>query len=102
MLRRAGHHLQALRHEGAVEAAQLGDVGDGAERDEIEQVDQLRLLAACEDSRAPRKVAEQRRAEQEGDADRGEMAVRGALVALVEPVGIDQREAVAEARLAHL
>ena len=38
-----------------------------------------------------RSTADQRGAQQEGDPDRGEMAVRGAL-ALVEPVGIDQCE----------
>ena len=81
----AGHHLEALGHEGAVEAAELGDVGDRAERDQIEQLDQLRLLAAREEAAAAQR-AEQGRAEQEGHADRGEMAVRGALLALVEPV----------------
>ena len=40
---------------------------------------------------------EQGRAEQEGHADRGEMAVRGAFLALVEPVRIDDGEAVGEA-----
>ena len=38
---------------------------------------------------AAAQLAEQRDAEQEGHADRGEMAVRGAVRALVEPVGID-------------
>ena len=90
-----GHHLQPLGHEGAVEAAELGDVGDRAERDEIEQLDQLRLLAAGEIA-APAQRPQQGRAEQEGHADRGEMAVGGALVALVEPVRVDDGEAVGE------
>ncbi len=34
-----GHYPQALGHEGAVEALQPGDIGDGAERNEIEQVE---------------------------------------------------------------
>ena len=37
------------------------------------------------------KLADQRDAEQEGHADRGEMAMRGAVARFVEPVGIDQR-----------
>ena len=37
------HHLQALGDEGAVEALQPRDVGDGAERDEVEQVEDLGL-----------------------------------------------------------
>ncbi len=39
------HHLQPLRDEGAVEALQRGDIGNGAERDEIEQVEQPRFGA---------------------------------------------------------
>ena len=70
---------------------QTSDVGDGAERDEIEQVDQLRLLAICEKA-ARREARGQRHAEQERHADRGEMAVRRAVRAFVEPVGIDQRK----------
>ena len=89
------HHLQPLGDEGAVEALELGDVGDGAERDEIEQLDQLRLRPAGEEA-ARAQRAEQGRAEQEGDADRGEMAVRRRLRAFVEPVRIDQREGVRE------
>ena len=73
----AGHHLEPLGDEGAVEAAQLGDVGDGAERDQVEPFDQLRLGAAREIAARPQRP-EQGRAEQEGHADRGEMALRGA------------------------
>ncbi len=57
------HHLQPLRDEGAVEAAQLRDVGDRAERDEVEQVDQLRLRAAGEEAaRRAASAARPRRA----------------------------------------
>ena len=38
------------------------------------------------------QFAEQGDAEQEGHADRGDMAVRRAVCAFVEPVGIDHRE----------
>ena len=51
----AGHDLEALGDEGAVEAAQLGDVGDGAERDEVEQVDQLRLRRGRRRGRGARR-----------------------------------------------
>ena len=83
------HHLEALRHEGAVEPLQLRHVGDGAERDDVEQVDEARLDPVGEDA-SPAQRADQRGTEQEGNAHRGEMAVRRAL-ALVEPIGIDER-----------
>ena len=88
---RAAITLQALRDERAVEALQPRDVGDGAERDEVEQVDDLRLGAALRRTPRAAKLAQQRDAEQERHADRREMAVRSAVLALVEPVGIDQR-----------
>ena len=86
------HDLEALGDEGAVERLQPGDVGDGAERDEVEQVDDLRLGAVA--AKRPRlaQLAEQRDAEQERHSDRGEMAVRGAVLAFVEAVGVDHRD----------
>ena len=45
------HHPQALGHEGAVEALQPRDVGDRAERDEVEQVEDLGLRAGLEERR---------------------------------------------------
>ena len=71
---------------------QPGDVGDGAERDEVEQVDDLRLGPVADEPAAAAQLAQQRDAEQEGHADRGEMAVGRAELALVEPVGVDHRE----------
>jgi hypothetical protein len=68
------HHLDALGDEGAIEAAKLGDVGDRAQGDEIEQVDQARLLASGEEG-ASAKGPDECRSEQEGDSDRGEMAM---------------------------
>ena len=85
------HDLEALRDEGAVEGLQPRDVRDGAERDEVEQVDELRLLAVCEEAAAA-KLAHQRHAEQERHSDRREVTVRRAELAFVEPVGVDQRE----------
>ena len=48
------HDLEALGDERAVERLQPGDVGDRAKGDEVEQVDELRLLPVGEESRAPR------------------------------------------------
>ena len=77
----AGHHLQPLRDEGAVEAAKLGDIGDGAERDEIEQFDQLRLGPAGEEAAAragsgarPRRAGRRRRPRRDGRAPRASVA----------------------------
>jgi hypothetical protein len=91
----ARHHLEALGHERPVQAAQLGDVGDRAQSDEIEQLDKFRLLAVGEKAAAAQRP-QQGGAEQERHADRGEMPLSRALLALVEPVGVDDREAVGE------
>ncbi len=53
---------------------QPGDVGDRAERDEVEQIDQLRLFSPIEKAARP-QLADECDAEQEGHADGGEMAV---------------------------
>ena len=45
--------------------------------------------AVVGETAAAAQLAEQRDAEQEGHADRGDMAVRGADLAFVEPVGVD-------------
>ena len=92
MLRRCAITLSPCATKARLRPAELRDIGDGAERDEIEQVEQLGLGAVLEKA-ARAQRADQRGGEQEADADRGEMAVRGAL-ALVEPVGVDQRERV--------
>ena len=85
-----GHHLEALGDEGAVERLQPRNVGDRAERDDVEQVDELRLGPLGEIA-APAQLAQQRHSQQERHADRRDMAVRRADFALVEPVGIDHR-----------
>ena len=83
----AGHHLQPLRNEGAVEAVQRGDVGHRAERHEVEQLDQLRFRAVREEATLAQR-ADGRHRQQEGDADRGEVAVRRAGLA-PRPTGWD-------------
>jgi hypothetical protein len=78
-------------------ALQARDVGHGTERDEVEQIEDLRFGERLENAAAP-QLPEQGDAEQEGHADRREVAMRRAVLALVEPVGIDQR--IGERKLA--
>ncbi len=52
-----GHDLQPLRDERAVQPAQLRHVGDRAERDQIEQLEQFRFGAAREEI-APSQFAQ--------------------------------------------
>ena len=70
---------------------QPGDVGDRAERHQIQQVDQLWLLAAGEEAANP-QLPQERDAQQESHSDRGQMAMSSAKLALVEAVRIDHRE----------
>ena len=84
------HHLQSLRHEGAIEAVQGRDVGHRAQRDEVEQGEEVGLLAALEIAAGAQRTDE-RDGEQEGHAHRGKMPVRCGKVVLVEPVGVHQR-----------
>ena len=91
------HDPEALRHEGTVERLQASDVGDRAQRDEVEEVEHVRLFAGLEKP-APAKFAHQRDAEQEGHSDRGDMAVGGADFAFVEAVGVDHRHRHREQR----
>ena len=84
------HDPQALRHERPVEALQARDVRHGAERDQVEKVEDLRLGQRLEQA-APAQLADQRYPQQEGHADRGKMAVRRPVIAFVEAVGVDQR-----------
>lgn len=42
-----GHHLQSLLHQRAVEAGQRHDIADGAERDEVEEVEEVGLFTRC-------------------------------------------------------
>src|SRR5437868_3134249 len=65
------HDLEALGNEGAVEAFQARDISHRAERDEVEEVDDLRFRDRLEGTARP-QLAEQRNAEQEGHSDRGE------------------------------
>ena len=84
----APHRDQALRHEGAVEPGQRRDIGNGAERDEVQHAEQIRLghFAAPEPARPQFPVDRDQRDQHE--ADRGEIAQSREIVG---PVRIDQR-----------
>ena len=72
------HHLEPLRDEGAVEALEPRDIGDGPERDEVKQIEDRGLGDGLGKAAAATQFADQRHAEQERHPDRGEMAVRRA------------------------
>ena len=82
---------QALGDEGAVEALQRHDVGDRAERDEIEPAEQVGLRPRPRPEAARAQHAVDRDHGEEHQADRGEMAEPGKIV---EPVRIDDRTRV--------
>ena len=82
------HRDQALGDEGAVEADEGHHVGDGAERDEIDEVEQVRLGPRCIPEAAAAQLAVHRDDGQEHQADGGEMAERREIVV---PVRIDDR-----------
>jgi hypothetical protein len=88
----ARHHFQPLGDKGAVKRLQPSDIGNRAERDQVEQIDDRRLLGAVREAAAIPQLAEDSNAEQEGHANGSEMAVGGAVGSLVEPVGIDDRK----------
>ena len=69
---------------------QSGDIGNRAERNEVEQGEKVRFLARREIIPAA-QFANQRDGKQEGDPDRSQMPVRRTFIAFVEAVGIDQR-----------
>ena len=83
------HHLQALGHERAVERLELRHVGHRAKRDDVDQIDDFGLGIAVDEASPSAQLAEQGDPEQEGHADRREMAMGRALLAFVEAVGID-------------
>ena len=80
---------QALGDEGAVEALERHHIGHGAERDQIEEAEEigLRTLERPKSARAQRAV--ERNDSHEHEADGGEMAE---LRQVIEPVGIDHGE----------
>ena len=80
---------QALGDEGAVEALERHHVGDGAERDEIEQRQQIGLGPRAGPEAARAQLAVDRDQREEHQPDGGEMAKPGEIV---EPVRIDDGE----------
>ena len=70
---------------------QCSDIGYRAQRHDIEQRKQIGFLAAGKEAALTQR-AHQCDTQQEGDPDCGEVAMRGSVVLLVQPVGIDQRD----------
>ena len=84
----AAQRQQPLGDEGAVEADERHHVGDGAERDQIEQRRADRAPAASRPESPPAQFAVDRNDGHEHQPDGGEVAKPGQII---EPVGIDQR-----------
>ena len=83
------HRQQALGDEGAIKALERHHIGHRAERDEIEEAEEVRLRALRRPEPAPAQLAVERNHGHEHEADGGEMAE---LREIVEPVGIDHRQ----------
>ena len=79
---------QTLRDEGAVEPLERHDIGDGAERDQMQERQQIGLAPQAGPEAAPAQFARERDQRQEDQTDRGEMAEPGEIVGAVR---IDDR-----------
>ena len=77
---------QPLGDEGAVEAGQRHDVGDGAERDQMQQREQIGLGARTGPEIAPAQLARDRDQRDKHQPDRRQLAEAGQIVGAV---GID-------------
>ena len=82
----AAQRQKSLGDEGAVETLERHDVGDGAERDDVEPAEQVRLGPRLRPKSAGAQHAVHRDDGEKHDADGGEMAEPRQIV---EPVGID-------------
>jgi hypothetical protein len=85
-----GHYFQALRDKGAVEPMQRGDIGHRAQRHQIEQRKQ-RAIAGRAGVVYLVQLAPHRDGQQEGHANRRQMAMRRADLAFIEPVWVHHR-----------
>ena len=91
------HRDQALADKGAVETDQRHDVGDGAERDEIEIRQEIGLAAPAVPETAAAQFAVHRNKRDEDEPDGGEMIE---MREIVGPVRIDERRDVRQLRIA--
>ena len=85
----ATQRQQTLGDEGAVEALQRHHVGHRAERDQIEEAEEIGLVPLCRPEPARAQLAVERNHRHEHEADSREVAETGQIV---EPVRIDHRE----------
>ena len=95
------HDFQPLRHEGAVEAAQLRHVRYRAQGDDVQQVQYVGLGPAGEPAARVERF-QKPRAQQEGDTDRRQMAVDGGIGMLVQTIGVHQRKGFGKLRRAFM
>ena len=86
----ARHDLEALRDESAVQPVQRSDIGHCPQGDDVKQGQQVGFAPIGEIAAFAQR-ADEGDGEEESHTDRGEMTVRGGIVFLVQPVGIDQR-----------
>ena len=89
--RQAAWALGWIGDERAIEPVDRGDIGDGAQRDEVEERHQVRFLASFEEPALP-QGADDRNGQHEGDAHGREVTVRGGGIVAVEAVRVDHRE----------
>ena len=87
----AAHHLQSLRDKRAIQPHERRHIGHGAQCDQIDQFHQIGLVAVGKQPARPEQAIE-RHAQQKRYAHRCQMAMRGRLGHLVEPVGVHQRQ----------
>ena len=74
---------------------QRRNIGHSAQRDQIEQSEQVWFLPVRKEA-ALAQISDNRDRQQEGDANRGQMAMSGGLLDFVEPVRIDQRHGLGQ------
>src|ERR1700683_2149058 len=79
----AAQRNEPFGHESTIETDERYDVGDGAERDVVEQREQIRFRAVRVPEAARAQFAVDRHHGHEGQAYRGEMAKTGQIVATV-------------------
>ncbi len=83
------HGEEAFRHEGAIEPFEPGHVGDGTERHQVGEPEQIRLRPRCRPEAAAAQHSIDRHDGQEDEPDGGKMAEPGEIV---ETVRIDDRD----------
>ena len=92
------HHRKPLAHEGAIDAGERHHVADGAERHQVEPLQEVGLRPLAIPARLAQAPVEPDD-EEEGHAHGGELAVRAVVV---QPVGVDHGARLRQPRLAQV